>query len=343
MEPVEIDGSEGEGGGQMLRTALSLSAITGRPFRMHRIRAGREKPGLKRQHLTCVTSLQAVCNADVRGAELGSLSLWFSPKQVAHGDRTIAIGTAGSACLVLQTLLPPLLVSAGRSQIVIVGGTHNPMAPTGDFLARSFVPTLVRMGANVAVEVRRPGFFPAGGGELVLTVEGGVPLSPLHLLERGRIERIEARAYVDNVPATVGQRELRVLGERLAMPRERLRLVELQGAGPGNAVIVDVVGEHHTEVFSALGERRRSAEQVANDVLSEVNAYVAADVPVGEHLADQLLIPLALAGAGGFVTSTPTPHTLTNIDIVQRFLPVRFVVDDVRAGVVAVRAERSGG
>lgn len=339
MEPVEIDGSEGEGGGQMLRTALSLSAITGRPFRMHRIRAGREKPGLKRQHLTCVTSLQAVCDADVRGAELGSSSLWFSPKHVAHGDRTIEIGTAGSTCLVLQTLLPPLLMRAGRSRIVLVGGTHNPMAPTGDFLARSFVPALVRMGAKVAVEVKRPGFFPAGAGELVLTVEGGQPLSPLELLERGAVQRIEARAYVDHLPATVGQRELRVLGERLSLPREQQRLVVLQGAGPGNAVIVDVVGEHHTEVFSALGERRRTAEQVANDVLTEVNAFIAADVPVGEHLADQLLIPIALAG-GSFVTMTPTPHTLTNIDIVQRFLPVALEVhDDVaRPGVVRIAA-----
>ncbi len=339
MEPVEIDGSQGEGGGQMLRTALALSAITGCAFRMHRIRAGREKPGLKRQHLTCVTSLQAVCDADVRGAELGSSSLWFSPKQVVHGDRTITIGTAGSTCLVLQTLLPPLLMTAGRSQIVIVGGTHNPMAPTGDFLARSFVPALVRMGARVSVDVRRPGFFPAGGGELVLTIEGGLPLSPLQLLARGAVQRIEARAYVDNVPTTIGQRELRVLGERLAVPREHLRLVELRGAGPGNAVVVDVVGEHHTEVFSALGERRRSAEQVAEDVLAEVNAFIAADVPVGEHLADQLLIPLALAGGGRFRTSTPTPHTLTNIDIVQRFLPVRFDVVPIGSNVVEIAVQ----
>jgi RNA 3'-terminal phosphate cyclase (ATP) len=240
---------------------------------------------------------------------------------------------------VLQTLLPPLLMTAGRSQIVIVGGTHNPMAPTGDFLARSFVPALVRMGARVSVDVRRPGFFPAGGGELVLTIEGGLPLSPLQLLARGAVQRIEARAYVDNVPTTIGQRELRVLGERLAVPREHLRLVELRGAGPGNAVVVDVVGEHHTEVFSALGERRRSAEQVAEDVLAEVNAFIAADVPVGEHLADQLLIPLALAGGGRFRTSTPTPHTLTNIDIVQRFLPVRFDVVPIGSNVVEIAVQ----
>jgi RNA 3'-terminal phosphate cyclase (ATP) len=331
---ILLDGSIGEGGGQMLRTALALSAVTGRPFQMNRVRAGRAKPGLMRQHLTCVTAAQLLCDADVRGAALHSTSVSFAPRRVTHGDRRIDIGTAGSACLVLQTVLPPLLHAAGRSRITITGGTHNPMAPTADFLVRAFVPALARMGASVDVDVVRPGFFPAGGGKLVLRVEGGGPLLPLTLVERGAVARIEARAYVDRLPRTIAERELAALAARFAGCDAHV--VELAGAGPGNAVVVDVVAAHGTEVFSALGEQKRSSEAVVSALADEVDAFVAADVPVGEHLADQLLIPLALAGAGRFRTVAPTPHTLTNIDMVQRFLPVRFTVDAVAGGNVDI-------
>lgn len=335
---ILLDGSIGEGGGQMLRTALALSAVTGRAFQMNRVRAGRAKPGLMRQHLSCVTAAQDLCDADVRGAALGSTSVSFAPRAVAHGDRRVDIGTAGSACLVLQTVLPPLLVAPGRSRITITGGTHNPMAPTADFLVRAFVPALARMGADVAVDVVRPGFFPAGGGKLVLTVEGGRPLQPLSCVERGAVTRIEARAYVDRLPRTIAERELAALAARFA--GVETRVVELAGAGPGNAVVVDVVAAAQTEVFSALGEQKRSSEAVANALADEVDAFVAADVPVGEHLADQLLIPMALAGRGRFRTVAPTLHTKTNIEMVQRFLPVRFHVAPVDGDNVEISVAR---
>lgn len=189
MSFIEIDGSKGEGGGQILRTALALSAVSGRPFRIHSIRAGRAKPGLMRQHLMCVTAAETICNATVSGAVLSSSSVSFAPSAITHGGRTFSIGTAGSTCLVLQTVLPPLLMSVGRSRIVFIGGTHNPMAPTADFIARAFLPVLQQMGAVVDTQVVRPGFFPAGGGELVLTIEGGRALKPIELLNRGAVTR----------------------------------------------------------------------------------------------------------------------------------------------------------
>lgn len=341
MRPfIEIDGSQGEGGGQMLRTALSLSAVSGRPFRIHSIRAKRKKPGLMRQHLTCVTSAQAICDAQVKGAALSSSTVTFVPEKIAHGDRAIAIGTAGSTALVLQTVVPPLLVAEGRSRIVLSGGTHNPMAPTADFLIRAFVPTLRKMGAIVDVRCNRPGFYPAGGGELVLEVQGGHALTPVSLLERGRVQRIEARAYVDQLPATIGHRELLVVRDRLKLPRERLRVVELEGAGPGNCVVVDVVCDSGTEVVSVLGERGRTSEDVAGDVADSVEAFVDANVPVGEHLADQLLIPMALAGGGTFKTMTPTEHTRTNIEIVKLFLDVEIDLVETADGTATITVRR---
>ena len=337
---IEIDGSTGEGGGQILRTALALSAVSRRPFRIHSIRANRSKPGLMRQHLTCVTSAQAICDAKVSGAALSSSAVTFSPNAIAHGDRAFAIGTAGSTALVLQTVLPPLLVASGRSRIVLSGGTHNPRAPTADFTARAFLPVLRAMGAVVDVQVTRPGFFPAGGGELVLTIEGGRSLTPPTLLTRGRITQIDARAYVDQLPATIGHRELLVLRDRLKLPRERLRVIELHGPGPGNCVVADVVFAAGAEVVSALGERRRSSQDVAGEVADGVEAFIAADVPVGEHLADQLLIPLALAGGGTFRTMAPTEHTRTNIEIVKLFVDVDIDVVEEAGVTVQITVRR---
>ena len=340
MSFIEIDGSQGEGGGQILRTSLALSAVSGRPFRIYGIRAGRAKPGLMRQHLTCVTSAQAICNAKVNGAALSSTSVSFAPSTISHGDRTFAIGTAGSTCLVLQTVLPPLLIAAGRSQIVLVGGTHNPMAPTADFIARAFLPVLKKMGAVVDLQVTRPGFFPAGGGELVLTIEGGHALRPIELRERGVVTRISARAWVDQLPATIGHRELQVLRDRFSLARDDLRLCELKGPGPGNCLVVDVEAVGGTDVISGLGERRRSSEEVADDVAVEVERFVAANVPVGEHLADQLLIPLALAGGGVFRTMALTEHTRTNIEIVKRFIDVDIDVVEEAGGAVEITVRR---
>ena len=335
---IEIDGSQGEGGGQILRSALALSLVTGRPFRLHRIRARRVKPGLLRQHLTAVRAATTIGAAEVTGDELGSTELVFLPGPVQHGEYSFAVGSAGSVTLVLQTVLWPLLLAPGDSRLVFEGGTHNAMAPPFEFIAEVFLPLLRRMGAKVDAQLIRHGFYPAGGGSFVVNVAGGHPLRPLQLFERGPVLRRKARALLAHLPKSIGDRELRVVRNELGLERDEVRVVEVDSSGPGNALLVWIEAEHGTELFCAFGERRVSAEQVAARVVAEVRAHLESGAPVGPHLADQLLLPLALVGSGGYHTYALTQHTLTNMEILGRFLPVRFAVRDDGLGRSRVEA-----
>jgi RNA 3'-terminal phosphate cyclase (ATP) len=206
--PIHLDGSIGEGGGQILRTALALSMCTDQPFSIHNIRAGREKPGLLRQHLTALNAATAICGATVDGAAIGSRTLAFSPGKIKPGEYTFSVGSAGSTTLVLQTVLPALLTAEGKSSVTLEGGTHNPHAPPIDFLDRAFLPLINRMGPTVNVTLERAGFYPAGGGRVVVTVEPASKLSPLHLPERGDIKRRTAKAVVAALPGEIAKREL---------------------------------------------------------------------------------------------------------------------------------------
>jgi RNA 3'-terminal phosphate cyclase (ATP) len=321
---LHLDGSMGEGGGQVLRTALGLSLVTGQPFTIDRIRAGRDKPGLKRQHLTAVLAAAEIGGAHVVGAELGSQKLRFEPHHVRSGDHRFAIGTAGSTTLVLQTLLPALLTAAGPSTLTLSGGTHNPLAPSFDFLARVFAPVLRQMGVGVDLQLVRYGFAPAGGGTITASITPGGRLAPLELLARRVAGPRRARAVVAGVPRSVADRELRVVQHRLDLHPEQLVVEEVDAAGPGNILLLELPGEPVGELIAVPGERHVSAEEVAERACEQASRYLASDAPVGEHLADQLLIPLALAGSGAVRTLPPSLHTRTNADVVTRFLPVRF-------------------
>jgi len=337
---IEIDGREGEGGGQVLRTALGLSVATGRPFVIHHIRGGRSKPGLLRQHLTCVRAAQQIGAAAVEGATLRSDRLAFAPAGLHAGDYEHMIGSAGSTMLVIQAVLPALLAADGPSRLAVEGGTHNTWSPPFDFVQQVFGPLLTRMGATVDLELVRPGFVPAGGGRVEVYVEPAA-LAPLELMERGGLVRLSGEALVSALPPKIGKRELTVLRDELGLAREdaRLRVVE-QPAGPGNVVMVRAEFERCTEVFTAFGRRGLPAERVAADAARQAKRYLDSGVPVGEHLADQLLIPLALAGSGRFRTGLLSLHATTNMAMVERFLPVRFVVEEDDGGVVvAVRGE----
>lgn len=325
-DAIVIDGSEGEGGGQILRTSLALSLITGRPFHLVRLRARRHKPGLLRQHLTAVRAATSVGGAKVQGDALGSQELVFVPGPVKHGEYTFSVGSAGSVTLVLQTVIWPLLHAPGSSQLAFEGGTHNPMAPPFEFIAEVFLPLLRRMGADAQVALERVGFYPAGGGRFTARVSGGEPLRPLHWHERGALLRRQARAIYANLPKSIADRELRAVQNLLGWERQELRAMPVESAGPGNALLLSVEFEHGAELFSAFGEKRISAEQVAARVVKELREHLACEAPVGPHLADQLLIPLALAGDGSFSSYALTQHTLTNMQIVERFLPVRFEI-----------------
>ncbi len=325
---IPIDGSQGEGGGQILRTSLALSLVTGQPFRMERIRAKRQKPGLLKQHLTSVEAAKTVGCAEVEGAALSSQTLEFRPGPVTPGNYRFAVGTAGSATLVLQTVLPALLTASGHSTLTLEGGTHNPMAPPFDFLARCFMPLIRHMGPSVQLELRRHGFYPAGGGQFHARIEPSKKLSRLALLERGSIRGRHARILVSKLPEHVGQRELAVVRDELKWREEECSIEAVQyPVGPGNAVVLAIETEPVTEVFTGFGERGRPAEEVAKSAVESAKVWLEADVPVDEHLADQLLIPMALAGGGSFRTTKPSLHTTTNAEVIQRFLPVPIQID----------------
>jgi len=337
---IEIDGSQGEGGGQILRTALSLSLCTGKPFRVHSIRARRSKPGLMRQHLTAVNAAVEIGRARVDGAEIGSKELTFHPGEVAAGDYEFAVGTAGSTTLVLQTVLPALLIGERACSLRLQGGTHNPHAPPFHFLQQAFLPLLERMGVRVDASLERYGFFPAGGGEIRLRVVPCQKLGALHLEERGPLERIRAEAVVANLPVEIAQRELGVVKDRLGVPDANLRLVGNAPAhGRGNVLLIVQQYRHLTEVFTGFGEQGVRAEVVAERAVKEAQAYSRSEAAVGEHLADQLLLPMALAGAGSFTTLEPSGHTRTNMEVIALFLPVRFGVERRKQNLWRIQIE----
>jgi RNA 3'-terminal phosphate cyclase (ATP) len=324
---IEIDGSQGEGGGQILRTSLALSLVTGEPVHLQGIRAGRKKPGLMRQHLTALNAAAEVGSAQVRGATLGSQELEFRPGAVRTGRYHFVIGTAGSTSLVLQTVLPALLAAGGSTEIELEGGTHNPLAPPFEFLDRSFAPVLRAMGATLELSIERHGFYPAGGGRIHARVHSDGALRPIELSERGAVRARRARVLLARLPRAIADRELERLRERLSWTEAECRVSEVDSPGPGNALSLELECEHVTEIVTTFGERDVRARTVADLAVEELAAYLASDAPVGRHLADQLLIPFAMAGGGSFRTLPPSLHTHTNAEIVQRFLPVKIEIE----------------
>lgn len=334
---IRIDGSKGEGGGQVLRTSLALSLVTGQPFQMVNIRAGRSKPGLLRQHLTAVNAATEVGDAEVTGAQLGSRELTFRPRGVKQGGYHFAVGSAGSATLVLQTVLPALLTAGGASTLTLEGGTHNMAAPPFDFLAKTYLPLVRRMGPSVEATLDRPGFYPAGGGKFRVLVQPA-PLKPLELMERGAVLRKEARVVIAQVPYDVAKRELASVAQVLKWAPEELKVEELKrSTGPGNVVTVEVECEHVTEVFTSFGERGVRAEDVGDKVAQEARRWLDAGVPVDEHLCDQLLLLCALAKGGAFRTQPLDGHAETQLHTFAHFLDVKVDVKDVSPEVREVR------
>lgn len=318
---ITIDGSFGEGGGQIIRSSCALSLITGKPFRIFNVRARREKPGLQRQHLTAVLSAAKVGQASVEGAEVKSQAFTFTPGEVTPGEYTFSIGTAGSSTLVLQTVLPPLMIARAPSILTLEGGTHNVHAPPFDFLQKTFLPVLNRMGWRVEIELVRFGFYPPGGGRFNVMIEPAEELKRLEIHERGKIARMCARALVVKLPISIAERELTVVHERLGLNSEQMQAEASTNAlSPGNVLMLEFESEHLTEMVTSVGERGVRAEVVAERAVEEAERYLSVDAPVGEHLADQLLIPMALAGGGSFITSEPSLHTTTNIEVIKKFL-----------------------
>jgi RNA 3'-terminal phosphate cyclase (ATP) len=305
---------------------------------MEKVRAGREKPGLLRQHLTALRAAAEVCGATITGDELSSQQLSFAPGPVQTGPYEFKIGTAGSATLVLQTVLPPLLLAQGPSDLALEGGTHNPFAPPFNFLEKCFLPLINRMGPTVYAHLERPGFYPAGGGRFTVSIQPAGKLQPLELLDAGPSRQHVARALVAGLPRNIAEREVKVIAKKLGWEADCLRVESAPDAcGPGNLVAVELGYEAVTEVLTGFGEKGVTAEAVAERVVDEVRRYLAARVPVGEHLADQLMVPLALAGGGAYKTMALSRHAVTNREVIGLFLDVPIAVEEAENRNVIVR------
>jgi len=321
---IQIDGLDG--GGQMLRTALSLAMITGRPFRITRIRGARAKPGLMRQHLTCVKAACEISGGSADGAEIGSTELVFRSGKVRGGSYHFAIGTAGSTSLLLQTLLPALLRAGAPSTLRLEGGTHNPQAPPFDFLDRVFLHTLRRMGAEVRADLISAGFAPAGGGVIECSIQPCERLQALHLTERGDIGETHIRVLLRQLPRSIAERIIAAAKE--LFPEAPASIEELAaGVNPGIHCLVETCFPNGgIEIASGFGGQNITAERVGIQAAKSMHRFLSCGAPVGRHLGDQLLLPFALAGGGSFITQSPDSHLDTNIAVIEKFLPVRFTV-----------------
>jgi RNA 3'-terminal phosphate cyclase (ATP) len=296
-----------------------------------------------RQHLTAVQAAAEVGQARVTGADVGSRDLTFEPKATRAGDYRFSVGTAGSATLVLQTVFPALALASGPSTVTVEGGTHNPMAPPFDFLARAFLPLVGRMGPRATAVLERPGFYPAGGGRFRVVIEPARTFERLDLLERGDVRGRRATAVVALLPRSIAERELKQVRERLGWDPSALHIEHVADAvGPGNVVSVEIESEHVTELFTGFGERGVSAERVGAGVADEARDYLATGVPVGRHLADQLLLPMALGQGGVFRTVKPSGHTRTHVELLRSFLGTDIQVREAgeRAWEIEVPARR---
>ena len=317
---ITIDGSEGEGGGQVLRTAIALALVTGQAFKIDNIRAKRPKPGLMRQHVTAVEAACAIGGASCDGLAVGAGEIVFRPGRVAPGDYHFAVGTAGSTALVLQTILVPLMTAGGPSRLVIEGGTHNTHAPPFDFLERTFLPLLARMGPQVSARLIRHGFYPAGGGRIQVDIVPA-PLGPVELIERGERLGVRGAAVLALLDDEIGAREIAAARAVLDWPEEAWSLVRLATSpGPGNVLLLEASFERVTEIVTGFGQLGVSAQSIGNQTASRMLGYLKSGAFAGPYLADQLLLPMVVAGKGCFTTVKPSQHTVSAAGVIGRFL-----------------------
>jgi len=343
MTLIEIDGSFGEGGGQILRTALSLSAITGAAFHLFNLRQGRAKPGLQRQHLAGFKAAAEISGADCQGAELGSLELTFRPQSIRPGSYSFAIGTAGSTTLLFQTILPILAMAPEPSEVVIHGGTHNPMAPPVDYLSEVFQPAVAGLGLSFDLELLQHGFYPRGGGSICARVRPwkarDLAFEQTKLLDWGEPK---AEVLLANLPAGVAEREQKELARALRIPLDRIETRVLAGeVGPGNAVMIRYQAEGRAALFTAFGEKHKRAEIVAKEGAREAKLFARSRAPVDHHLADQILLYLALGRGGRFLTDSITEHTRTNLEVIRQFLPLNSSFSSLRPDLWEMQIEES--
>ncbi|MDP3742650.1 MAG: RNA 3'-terminal phosphate cyclase [Candidatus Micrarchaeota archaeon] len=330
MGIITIDGSHGSGGGQVLRTALSLSAIINQPFTITDIRSKRPKPGLQAQHLTCVKSLQQICNAEVKGAELGSTTVEFTPRKINCSKYSFDIGTAGSITLLAQCILPVLLFADGESEVNFVGGTHVPFSPVVDYFSQVFLPTIKKMGINAEFEMQRCGWFPVGGGKATLIVKPCKELKPLNLTARETAPNVTVSALYSQLPEAVGQRladsTKKFFGKEVCCAE--MKVEKKDASCPGCAVFLKADYGNCVAGFSALGKKGKPAEDVGKEAAKRFLEFQNTAACVDEHLADQILLYATLAkGKSEFTTEKISEHFETNAYTIGKFLEKKIKVE----------------
>lgn len=333
---IEIDGSYGEGGGQILRTSVSLSAITGRPVTIYNIRGKRPKPGLQPQHLMAVRAAGEICGAKLRGDAAGSVHLTFEPTTPPQpGEYRFDIGTAGATTLVVQTVLLPLALQSAPSRVVVTGGTYNPHAPVVEYMEDVYLRAMARAGLDCTFRVPKAGYFPVGGGEVQVEIRPS-QLKPLNLTSRGSLKALHAFVTSSNLPEHVIERGMKVVRAELSGLPVKPRWEDRPSPGTGAAVIVSAEYENGFAGFTGLGKRGKPMEKVASEPCAELKVWLQGTGCVDEHLADQLVLPMALAGAGEWTTDSVSEHLRTVAWLVPQFLPERRIEVDEDGGRVRV-------
>jgi RNA 3'-terminal phosphate cyclase (ATP) len=337
METVFVDGSMGEGGGQILRTSLALSCITGKPLHIDKIRAARRKPGLAKQHLSCVHAACQICDGHAEGASLSSTVLDFRPGPIRGGDFSFDIGSAGSASLVVQTVLPALFLADKPSTVTVTGGTHNPWAPPFDFLRETFLPAIATAGFQANCKLIKHGFFPAGGGKISFTIQPRQEktIRAIDLCKPLEKPDVRTRIYTARLPAHIAHRQEKLLCQSGLRIKNFEHVDVTDSDGPGNCIMILLVASSsaawgwlsRTIVFTAFGAKGKPSEKVVREVVNLTQAFLSSGAAVDRFLADQLLIYMAISKGGSYTTNELSTHLTTNIETIKKFLPVNFNIE----------------
>ncbi|MGB3093458.1 MAG: RNA 3'-terminal phosphate cyclase [Candidatus Zixiibacteriota bacterium] len=347
---LQIDGNYGEGGGQILRTTLSLSCILKKPVEIINIRKGRRIPGLQPQHLTSVSACKKISSAEVEGDELQSVALRFSPQETKGGDFSFDVAekkrSAGSTSLILQTLFLPLSQCENRSSIRVLGGTHVPWSPPFNYLKEIFAPMVKKTGCEIELEIKKWGWYPKGGGEATCTIQPTAKFSSLDLTERGKLLRLSGISAVSNLPDSIAERQrsqaIKVLKGKGFSPE--IELLQGPSIGQGTFFFLKAEFENSVAGFGALGERGKRAEKVAEEACDDFLQFMQSTAAIDPHLADQLIPYLALADGKSILTvSKITKHLLTNIWVVEQFLKTKISVEGEEGAKGRVTIDSSPG
>lgn len=326
---ISIDGQMGAGGGQVLRTCLSLSLITGKPFNISNIRAGRKKPGLRAQHLNAVSLSQKIGRAHVEGSILNSTKLTFHPQEILSGKYRSDIGTAGSTSLVLQTAYLPLSYGTNPSNLSLIGGTHVPFSPSFDWLSMHWVHYIKSIGIRLSIELAQAGFYPQGRGQILARINPMKQLSGLKISQRGALKQIGGISAVANLDQKIAERQREQVIRRLGSkyPLNGIRIKQLPSKYKGTSITLVCEFEETQCCYSALGAPGKPAEKVADEVCDQVEALLSTEAALDEYLADQMLLPLSLASSKStYTTAKITDHIRTNADVIQAFINTRIEI-----------------